>query len=376
MTFLNFDMLSLVGEEDILVCPLTKQRLVLRSLDQARQALRTAELLPRANASPKPFGTTTQLLVRSDNRCAYPVVDGIPILLAPEQITPADRQQEFDLTDMRYAEAYEEMAHYNEVARQEALAIMESQSYQSTEPVMRLSAEQRRLLPDPKEAWVDDWPNAISQYEAFRYLRPIAGKRVLQLGGKGIHAVKFLLAGAAEAWVVTPMLGEVFCSIALAHEAGVAERLRCVVGVAEELPLAENTFDVAYSGGCVHHMVTELALPEVARVLKPGGRFSAVDPWRAPFYGLGIKIFGKQEVNVFCRPLTRARVAPLFSAFAAANTVQHGTLTRYPTIALRKMGIHMPRGAMWQLTKWDDAFCSLIPGMRGLGSSVMLCATK
>src|SRR6185369_15696634 len=164
-------------------------------------------------------------------------------------------------------------------------------------------------------AWIDCVPDCKAQYNAYRYLGQIAGKRLLQLGGKGIHAVKWLLGGAAEAWVLTPMLGEVYCSVALAKEAGVLDRLRCVVGVAEEIPLAENSFDGAYSGGCVHHMATELALPEIRRVLKPGGRFSSTDPWRAPLYKIGITIFGKQERNVFCRPLTAARVAPLFTTF-------------------------------------------------------------
>ena len=53
-------------------------------------------------------------------------------------------------------------------------------------------------------------------------------------------------------------------------------------------------------------MTTELAMPEIARVLKPGGRFSAMDPWRAPLYAIGTKILGKREVNVYCRPLTQS----------------------------------------------------------------------
>ena len=138
---------------------------------------------------------------------------------------------------------------------------------------------------------------------------------------------------------MTPMLGEIYCSIALAKEAGVLDRLRCVVGVAEEIPIADNMFDAVYSGGCVHHMTTELAMPEIARVLKPGGRFSSMDPWRAPFYAIGTKILGKREVNVFCRPLTRARVAPLFTSFREAKKEQYGTLTRYPVLALCKFGI-------------------------------------
>ena len=176
--------------------------------------------------------------------------------------------------------------------------------------------------------------------------------------------------------MLTPMLGEIYCSIALAKEAGVFDRLRCVVGVAEEIPLADNTFDAIYSGGCVHHMTTELAMPEIARVLKPGGRFSCMDPWRAPLYAIGTKVLGKREVNVFCRPLTQARVAPLFTSFGQAKKEQYGTLTRYPVLALSKFGISVPFRMMWQLYRIDDAVCSCIPGMRGFGSSVALFGTK
>jgi uncharacterized protein YbaR (Trm112 family) len=373
---LELDMPSLTAGEAIFICPETKQPLRMMSLQDATTAMGGSPLTPRTNAEPAPTGITATLMVRSDNACAYPIVDGIPILLAPEQITPSDRPRFFDLTNPKYAEAYEEMTHYNQVAKAEAAEIRNSESYHVVEPVLRLAANARGNFPEPKENWVDCVPDCKAQYEAYSYLSPVAGKRVFQLGGKGIHAVKSLLAGAAEAWVLTPMLGEIYCSIALAEEAGVRDRLRCVVGVAEEIPLVDNMFDAIYSGGCVHHMTTEVALPEIARVLKPGGKFACTDPWRAPLYAIGTKILGKREVNVYCRPLTPARVAPLFSSFRTAKKTQYGTLTRYPAIALSKFGINVPFAAMWQLYRVDDTLCSFIPGMRGFGSSVALFATK
>jgi len=373
---LELDMSSLTAAESVFICPQSKLPLRPLPLDEVKKALGSAELTPRSNADPAPFGLTPTMMVRADNACAYPVFDGIPILLAPEQVTPASRPQRFDLSDVKYAEAYQEMTHYNQVAKTEAASIRSSESYMAIEPVLRLGPEERRAFPEPKAAWVDCVPDCKPQYDAYRHMGPVKGKRVLQLGGKGIHAVKLLLAGAAEAWVMTPMLGEVYCSIALAKEAGVLDRLRCVVGVAEEIPLADNMFDAIYSGGCVHHMTTELAMPEIARILKPGGRFSSADPWRAPLHAIGTKILGKREVNVFCRPLTRERVAPLFTNFAKAEKIQYGTLTRYPALALSKFGIHVPFRMMWQLYRVDDAFCSCIPGLRNLGSGVALFGTK
>ena len=56
-------------------------------------------------------------MLRSDNEAAYPIVAGIPVLLGPEGLTHPDRAGDEDLHVPVYAEAYEEMAHYNSVAR-------------------------------------------------------------------------------------------------------------------------------------------------------------------------------------------------------------------------------------------------------------------
>src|SRR4051812_20206361 len=105
---IGIDMPSLTSDEAIFICPQTKLPLRPTSLDEAKKALGSSELAPRSNAEPPPFGLRPTMMVRSDNACAYPVVDGIPVPLAPEQITPATRPQRFNLGDVKYAEAYQE----------------------------------------------------------------------------------------------------------------------------------------------------------------------------------------------------------------------------------------------------------------------------
>ncbi|MGA3196204.1 MAG: class I SAM-dependent methyltransferase [Terriglobales bacterium] len=229
----------------------------------------------------------------------------------------------------------------------------------------------RGTFPHPRDLWMCATYDCLAERDALEYLAPLPGKRVLQIGGQGHHAVQFMLGGASEAWLVTPVEAEARYALELARLAGV--EIGCKLGLAEDLPFAAGFFDAIYSGGCAHHFQTEEAFPEIARVLVPGGRFAAEEPWRAPFYGWGIRVFGKREVEVHCRPLDARRLAPLGKSFSKFSVVQHGVFTRYPMIALHKIGIRTPYRLAWKLTQFDDALASLL-GLRRFGSSVAVLA--
>jgi len=332
----------------------------------------------------EPIGETPEVLLRSDGRAAYPVVDGVPILLGPEILTDPREPLRFDLQSSHYAEAYNEMSFYDGVSSVLADKIHSLVSLaESPEEDLRCLFFQRRAseseladFPSPPERWLAARMDLGSEWDCYAHLAPLQNKHVVQLGGRGSAAMRLLLAGAARATLLTPMLAEAQVGLKLARVLGVSERFACAVAIAEEIPLPDESIDGAMSGGCVHHMTTALAFPEIARVLRPSGRFAAAEPWRAPMYALGTWVFGKREANPFCRPLTRERVAPLFDAFPEARCVQHGTLTRYPMLAMEKLGAHFPLKTAWNVGRFDDRVCSLIPGMRRLGSGVALLATK
>ena len=114
------------------------------------------------------------------------------------------------------------------------------------------------------------------RYDKIDYLRAYVdfprykGKKILEIGcGAGIDLMQFARAGAQ---VSARDLTENAVDLAtrnLARE-GYSGDIR--QGNAEALDVADETFDVVYSHGVLHHTVdTEKSIAEVHRVLKPGG---------------------------------------------------------------------------------------------------------
>jgi uncharacterized protein YbaR (Trm112 family)/SAM-dependent methyltransferase len=367
-----------------LVCPVTQQRLRIAVLEDARA--RIAGGLPLATRSSgskqRPVGETDTVLLREDETTAYPLRSGVPVLLAPEALrrTPF----EIDLSAHQYAEAYLEMEFYNELGFRQAntlrtsgslLALGDHEAIQHLERLRQRASSERQDFPTPRELWLHARMDLQSERECYEHIGSVKGQRVLQLGGSGTVALALLLAGAGEGMLLTPMLGEALFAIEAAKIIGVIDRFRCFIAVAEEIPLASESVDVAFSQGCVHHMRTEIAFPAIARVLRRGGRFAAFEPWRAPLYGIGTSVLGKREANPFCRPMTLPRIAPLFGAFRQARYEQHGTLTRYPMLGLERFGILTPLERAWIIGRADDRVSSML-GLRRFGSGVALLASK
>src|SRR5262252_8397137 len=60
--------------------------------------------------------------------------------------------------------------------------------------------------------------------------------------------------------------------------AKVGARARFARGNAEVLPFRDSAFDVVYGCSVLHHLAVEVALREVRRVLRPGGRLVFSEP--------------------------------------------------------------------------------------------------
>ena len=228
-------------------------------------------------------------------------------------------------------------------------------------------------FPEPPAAWLDAVYDSASQADAYRAMEPIGGRRLAQVGGKRIHAVKFLLAVPEDAWVFTPMVDEARCAQALADHFGVSDRVRVVVCVVEQMSTADGMFDWIFVGGSVHHMQTVQAMPDMHRNLASRGAFVAVEPYRAPLYDVGTGILGKREANAHCLPLDEDRIAPFLVAFADSEIRHHDALSRYPLLALWKFGASLPLSVVWAVNRLEDRICDAVSSrLRRQGSSVCL----
>lgn len=369
-----------------LVCPRTRQPLSgeARVENEAGwMAANDFRLIERSGMDAPRFDAFDGVLLTQDGTIAFPVVDHFPALMWPDAIIGNCVQAEVDLSDRTYAEAYSEMAFYNPVGAKQADTFLSTPLHREFQILAQRTTESRQDFPDPVDLWIESAHDSGAQTDVYRYLAPLVGKAFLQLGGDGRHAVKALLAGADQAVLVTPMVGEAKFAYALAESLAVADRLSCVLGLGEEMPFMDETFNAIYSPGCLHHMRLDIVLPELRRVLKKGGRFAAHEPWRAPVYGVGTWLFGKREhglfnrtQSVFCSPITRQRLASLFDIFPDHVVRNHGPILRYPMIVMSKLGLRLPTWWMIRIAKADDHLGRLLRLPTKWGGSLMVGGEK
>lgn len=130
-----------------------------------------------------------------------------------------------------------------------------------------MAAVERPGSPTAFEELVDDYDAARPHYPQALYDGlPLPGSDVLELGaGTGIASVE--LASRARSLVVSDLGPRMLARGLTKHGCpGVVAR-------AEQLPFASSTFDMV-CGAQMWHWTDDAAGPEVARVLRPGGRIA------------------------------------------------------------------------------------------------------
>jgi len=293
-----------------------------------------------------PVAADGLLITGGDAPIGYPVIDGIPLLTlehargaAPPSPVDAHRhediREEVDIYDRLAAIDRERLDH----ARRRLLGrSLDDLARRGTLP---------GPFPEPPSVWVDSVGSADTQEAAYRHIAPLAGARFLQLGGSGSHAVKALLAGADRAGVLSPSFEEVRLGRDLARSVGIGDRFFGVVAIGELIPLADGAMDRIYGGGCLHHTAIEHSVPQLARVLAPGGRAAFVDPLQNPIYAAWTGLMGRRarfcgdEEGTHDHPLDLdALVALAGRHFAGVEVYASGGPVRYGVVfSARTLGL-------------------------------------
>jgi SAM-dependent methyltransferase len=129
---------------------------------------------------------------------------------------------------------------------------------------------------EPAQPSLDVWlgQRLLQQVrEHYPELRDVDGKRVLDVGATLRYGIRFVKAGAARLDQVEVTVGSQELAVCRLEHEGVAWRGRVFfhTAPAEALPFPDQAFDVVFSSGTIAHTLRERSLPELVRVLRPGG---------------------------------------------------------------------------------------------------------
>ena len=131
----------------------------------------------------------------------------------------------------------------------------------------------------PKPDWAHSFGGVAEAYDRGRPTYPT--EAAAWLVGQGAATVLELGAGTGKLTAQLTALGhDVFATdpdraMLDQLEANLPD-VRTAVGTAEEIPLGDRSVDVAVAAQAFHWFDLDVALPEIARVLKPGGRIAVV----------------------------------------------------------------------------------------------------
>lgn len=127
-------------------------------------------------------------------------------------------------------------------------------------------------------------PEGLTEASA-HILGPVAGRRILEVGGGAGQCSRWLTSQGAQAVTLDLSLQQLHHSQSLDAEHGMA--VPAVNADGRQLPLADHSFDAAFASyGALQFVADpERVMCEVRRVLKPGGRwaFSVTHPIRWAF---------------------------------------------------------------------------------------------
>jgi len=110
------------------------------------------------------------------------------------------------------------------------------------------------------------------------FLGDLRGKQVLEMGCGLGHIATLLAKSGAHVTAFDISRLSVVAARKRAAINGVADKLRVVVAAGEALPFADESFDIVFGKGVLHHLDASMGAPELYRVLRHGGRAAFTEP--------------------------------------------------------------------------------------------------
>jgi len=210
----------------------------------------------------------------------------------------------------------------------------------------------------------------------FSFLGSVHDKVILDIAcGYSMTPVLFALAGATV-YAVDVAPKTIATVQRFAEYKGVADRVHVHVGPVETLPFADAQYDLIYGGAALHHVQLDKAGPELARVLKPGGKGAFQDPlghnWLFEFARDYLPYHGKHPAKGTDRPLHVHEIAAFGRHFTTC------TYRGFEFISVGAKALHLKRGSRLRraIEGLDARILARFPSLQPYARYAVTCVTK
>ncbi len=216
----------------------------------------------------------------------------------------------------------------------------------------------RRIRP-----WINRAIGPYSREFEMHDLYDPAGKDVLDYGcGVGTLSLELLARGARHVTGFDIADGQVAEATQRAEAAGVSDRVDFLVDDAHATTFPDDSFDLVVGVAILHHLDLEVALREIRRVLRPGGRAVFLEPlWHNPLLRLGRRLTPSARTPDE-HPLTEQDWELCHSIFPDFEHVEREFLTIplmpanlvLPSGAQERLAEHVTRADRWVLERYPS----------------------